>query len=76
MSGNVCLDLVMLALKDLISTPLCSNLNVTINLQWNKKNSMHMTLINFLNDQNISSFDDSNSENEDRNLYTNRICDT
>jgi hypothetical protein len=31
MFGNPCPNLVMLALKDLISTPLYSNLNVTMN---------------------------------------------
>jgi hypothetical protein len=56
----------MLALKDLISTPLYSNLNATINPQWNSLFSMHTTLFNQTNDQNISSFDDFNSENEDR----------
>ncbi len=44
MFGNVCLNLVMLALKDLISTPLYSNLNVTIHIQWNNLFSTHTTL--------------------------------
>jgi hypothetical protein len=55
----------MLALKDLISTPLYSNLNVTINPQWNSLFSMHTSLFNPTNDQNMSSFDDFNSKNED-----------
>ncbi len=64
MSRNVCPTLVMLAQKDLISTPLYSNLNVTMDLQWNNLFSMHTTLFNQTNDQNISSFDDSDFENE------------
>jgi hypothetical protein len=52
MSRNVHPSLIMLALKDLISTPLYSNLNVTINLQWNNLFSMHTTLFNQTNDQN------------------------
>jgi hypothetical protein len=56
----------MLALKDLISTPLYSNLNVTMDLQWNNSFSTYTILSNQTNDQNISSFDDSNFENEDR----------
>jgi hypothetical protein len=55
----------MLALKDLISTPLYSNLNVIIHPQLNNLFSMHTTLSNQINDQNISSSDDSNFENED-----------
>jgi hypothetical protein len=55
----------MLALKDLISTSLYSNSNVTIHIQWNNLFSMHTTLYNQTNDQNISSFNDSNFENED-----------
>jgi hypothetical protein len=66
MFGNVCLNLVMLALKDLISTPSYSNLNVTIHTQWNNLFSMHTTLYNQTNDQYISSSDDSNFENENR----------
>jgi hypothetical protein len=58
MFRNVCPNLVMLALKDLISTPLYSNLNVAINLQWNSLFSMHTNLFNQTNEQNISSFDD------------------
>jgi hypothetical protein len=54
----------MLALKDLISTPLYSNLNVTINPQSNTLFSMLTTLSNQTNDQNISSFDDYDSENK------------
>jgi hypothetical protein len=54
----------MLAQKDLISTPLYSNLIVTMDLEWNNLFSMHTTLFNRTNDQNISSFDDSNFENE------------
>jgi hypothetical protein len=54
----------MLRQKDLISTPLYSNLNVTMDLQWNNLFSMHTTLFNQTNDQHISSFDDSNFENE------------
>jgi hypothetical protein len=46
MFGNVHPNLIMLALKDLISTPLHSNLNVTIDPQWNNLFSMHMTLSN------------------------------
>jgi hypothetical protein len=46
MFGNVHLNLVMLALKDLISTPLYSNLNVTIHTQWSNLFSMHTTLYN------------------------------
>jgi hypothetical protein len=65
MSGNVSPNLVMLALKDLISTPLYSNLNVTIHLQWSSLFFMHTTLSNQTNDQNISSFDDFDFENED-----------
>ncbi len=34
LSKNVCSNLVMLALKDLISTPLYSYLNFTIDPQW------------------------------------------
>jgi hypothetical protein len=64
MPRNVCPNLVMLALKDLISTPLYSNLNVTINPQWKKLFSLHTTLSNQTNDQNISSFDDYDSKNK------------
>jgi hypothetical protein len=64
MSRNICFNLVMLALKDLISTPLYSNLNATMDLQWNTSFSMYTNLSNQRNYQNISSFDDSNSENE------------
>jgi hypothetical protein len=64
--GNVHLNLVMLALKDLISTPLYSNLNVTIHTQWTNLFFMHTTLYNQTNGQNISSSNDSNFENEDR----------
>jgi hypothetical protein len=66
MFGNVHLNLAMLALKDLISTPLYSNLNVTIYTQWSNLFSMHTTLYNQTNDKNILSCDDSNLENEDR----------
>jgi hypothetical protein len=67
----------MLGLKDLISTLLYSNLNVTINLQWNNLFSMHTTLSSQTNDQNISSFDDYDFENEDHViLYTNRLHNT
>jgi len=55
----------MLALKNLILTPLYSNLNVTIDLQWSNSSSMHTTLFNQTNDQNISSLDDFDFENED-----------
>jgi hypothetical protein len=56
----------MLSLKDLISTPYYSDLNVTIDPQWNKIFVlMHTTLSIQTNDQNISSFDDFNFENED-----------
>jgi len=55
----------MLALKDLISTPLYSNLNVTIHHQWSNLFSMHTTLSNQINDQNISSSNDFDFENED-----------
>jgi len=65
MSGNVCPNLIMLALKDLISTTLYSNLNVTIHPQWNNLFSMHTTLSNQTNDQYISSSNDFNFENED-----------
>jgi len=65
MFGNLRPNLVMLALKDFISTPLYSNLNVTINPQWSSLFSMHTTLCNQTNDQNISSFDDYDFKNED-----------
>jgi hypothetical protein len=64
MSRNICFNLVILALKDLISTPLYSNLNVTMDPQWNNSFSMYTNLSNQRNDQNISLFDDFNSENE------------
>jgi len=63
-SKNVRPNLVMLAQKDLISTPLYSNLNVTMDLQWDNLFFMHTTLFNQTNDQNISSFDDFDFENE------------
>ncbi len=69
MFKNLRRNLVMLALKDLISTPLYSNVNVTINLQWNSLFFMHTTLYNQTNDQNISSFDDYDSKNEDHIIY-------
>jgi hypothetical protein len=53
MFGNVHLNLVMLALKDLISTPLYSNLNVTIHTQWSNLFSMHTTSYNQTNDKKI-----------------------
>jgi hypothetical protein len=34
MSANVCSNMVMIALQDLIETPLYKNLNVTIHNQW------------------------------------------
>jgi len=40
----------MLALNDLISTPLYSDLNVTIDPQWNNLFFMHITLFNQTND--------------------------
>jgi hypothetical protein len=64
MSRNVHPNLVMLAQKDLILSPLYSNLNVVMDLQWNNLFSMHTTLSNQTNDQNISSFDDFDFENE------------
>ncbi len=55
-----------MALKDLISTPLYSDLNVTIDPQRNNFYFfMHSTLSNQTNDKKKSSFDDFNSENED-----------
>jgi hypothetical protein len=67
----------MLALKDLISTPFHSNLNVTINLQWNDLFFMHTTLSSQTNDQNISSLNDYDFENENHViLYTNKLHDT
>jgi len=69
MSGNVRLNLVMLTLKDLISTPLYSNLNVTIQPQWNSLFPMQTTLSNQTNDQNISSSNDFDFENEDHVIY-------
>ncbi len=65
MSGNVRPNLIMLSLKHLISTPLYSNLNVTIHPQWNNLFSMQTTLSNQTNDQNISSYNVFDSENED-----------
>ncbi len=44
MFGNVHSNLIMLALKDLISTLVYSNLDVTIDPQQNNLFSMHMTL--------------------------------
>jgi hypothetical protein len=64
MFGNVHSNLVMLALKDLILTPLYSNINVTIHPQWNNLFSMQTTLFNQIYDQNISSSIDFDSENE------------
>jgi hypothetical protein len=58
MSRNVHHNLVMLVIKDLISTPLYSNLIVTIHLQWNNLFPMQTTLFNQTNDQNISSSND------------------
>jgi hypothetical protein len=65
MSWNLCFNLVILTLQDLISTPLYSNLNATMDPQWNNSFSMYTILSNQTNDQNISSVDDYNSENED-----------
>jgi hypothetical protein len=65
MFGNVCSNLVMLALKDLISTRLYSNLNVIINPQWNNLFFMHTTLSNQTNDEKILSFDNSDFKTKD-----------
>jgi hypothetical protein len=65
MFGNVRLNLVILTLKDLISTPLYSNLNVTIHHRGNNLFSMQTTLSNQTNDQIISSSNDFDFENED-----------
>jgi hypothetical protein len=62
MFGNVHSNLVMLALKNLISTPLYSNLNVTIHPQWNNLFFMHTTLSNQTNDQKILSSNDFDSK--------------
>jgi len=64
MFGNVRFNLVMLALKDLILTPLCSNFNMTIHPQLNNLFSMHTTLSNQTNDQKLLSSNDFNSKNE------------
>jgi hypothetical protein len=42
MLGNVCPKMVMIALRELIETPLYKDLNVTIHYQWKRLFNLHM----------------------------------
>jgi hypothetical protein len=42
MSKNVCPNMVMVVLQDLIETPLYKDLNVTIHHQWENAFTLHM----------------------------------
>jgi hypothetical protein len=44
MSKNVCPNMVMVVLQDLIETPLYKDLNVTIHHQWESLFALHMNL--------------------------------
>jgi hypothetical protein len=64
MSKNVCVNLIMLTLKYLISTILYTNLNVTIYFKWTNLFVMHTTLYTQIDGKYMSLFDSSNSKNE------------
>ncbi len=64
MSKNVCVNLIMLTLKYLISTILYTNLNVTIHFKWTNLFLMHTTLYIQIDGKYMSLFDNSNSKNE------------
>jgi len=63
-SKNVCVNLIMLTLKYLISTIFFTNLNVTIHFKWTNLFVMHTTLYTQMDGKYISLFDSSNSKNE------------
>jgi hypothetical protein len=46
MSQNVCPNYIMLILKDLLKTPLCKDLNVTVSRDWKGLFNMHIQLQN------------------------------
>jgi hypothetical protein len=64
MSGNVCPNMVMVALKNLIETPLYKHLNVTIHHQWASLFALHMNSKPQIPTYNNASFDNFNFDNE------------
>jgi hypothetical protein len=64
MLGNVHPNMVMVALRDLIKTPLYKNLNVTIHHQWASLFVLHMNLKFKILTYNNASSDNSNFDNE------------
>jgi hypothetical protein len=66
MSKNVCVNLIMLTLKYLISTILHTNLNVTIHFKWTNLFVYGYNLVHSNRWQIYVIFDSSNSKNEKR----------
>jgi len=64
MLGNVCPNMVMVILQDLIETPLYKKLNVTIHHQWASLFTLHMNLKSQIPTYNNVSSDNSDSNNE------------
>jgi hypothetical protein len=64
MLGDVCPNMVMVILRDLIETPLYKNLNVTIHHQWASFFTLHMNLESQIPTYNNVSSDNFNFNNE------------
>ncbi len=64
MLRNVCPDMVMVTLQDLIETPLYKYLNVSIHHQWASLFALHMNLEFQIPTYNNALFDNFDSNNE------------
>jgi hypothetical protein len=64
MSGNVCPNMVMVTLQDLIETPLYKDLNVTIHHQCASLFALHMNSKSQVPTYNNASSDNFNFDNE------------
>jgi hypothetical protein len=65
MSRNVCPNMVMIILRDLIETPLYKDLNVTIHHQWASLFALHMNLESQILTYNNTSFNNFDFDNEE-----------
>jgi hypothetical protein len=73
MSGNVCPNMVMIILRDLIGTQLYKNLNVIAHHQWASLFTLHMDLEFQIFNSSDASFDNFNFDNEELHCTTTNL---